>query len=239
MLYLSASSISDFYRCPMSYHYRVNNKESAILSDDLILGQVIHTAVEKYDDFYSAFEFADAEWKNKTGARYSVPRKPPKSIKKLIKGYFDIMDEVKGTADYVQMEKEHFFRFKYRSDIMLVGKIDLMANGCIFDWKTSPAPPSNYVLYDPQFTIYWLAYRQLFKRDPEKIYYGWLYGGRLYEVPMDEALLKNLDLILDRMAEICYNMENTVRLMGYQCSRCMYRGICYSELEGKNESVGS
>ncbi len=231
MLYLSASSVGDFYKCPKSYHYRVNNKESAILSDPMILGSVIHEAIELHDDLESMTTFAVAEWEKRTRGTYSKPRKPPRSIKNLLKGYIKIRDDIIGTADHVLMDKEHFFRFQYRDDIMLVGKIDLIADGKIYDWKTGAVPPTNYGLYDPQFTTYWLAYRQIYKTDPEGIYYGWLYGNRLYDVPMKEAQLKNLDLLLDRMAEICYNMDNVPRVMGYQCNRCLYRGICYLEFE--------
>lgn len=231
MLYLSASSLGDFYKCPKSYYYRVNNKESVVLSDDIILGSVIHEAIELHDDLESMTTFAVAEWEKRTSGGYSKPRKPPKSIKNLLKGYLEILDGIKGTSDHVIMDKEHFFRFQYRSDIMLVGKIDLIADGKIYDWKTGSAPPSTYTLYDPQFTTYWLAYRQIYKTDPESINYGWLYGKRLYDVPMKEASLANLDLLLDRMAEICYNMDNVPRVMGYQCARCIRRGICYLEFE--------
>jgi CRISPR/Cas system-associated exonuclease Cas4 (RecB family) len=231
MLYISASSLGDFYKCPKSYYYRVNNKESAILSDDMIFGSVIHEAVELHDDPESCCEFAIAEWQKRSGDSYSKTRKPPKSIKNILKGYFKIIDEIKGTTDHMEMIREHFFRFQYRDDIMLVGKIDLIADGKIYDWKTGSAPPSNYNLYDLQFTTYWLAYREMYKVDPESINYGWLYGGRTYKVPMKEALLKNLDLAIDRMSEICYNMDNNVRILGYQCNRCLYRGICHLELE--------
>jgi len=230
VLYFSASSIKDFYKCPKSFSYRRTNKEAAILSDHMLLGTVIHNAIEENTEYEPMVKHALAEW-DKLGGTYSETRKPPKSIKNLIKGYFEIEDRIKGTSDHMEMTKEHFFRFKYKDDIMLVGKIDLIANGRVYDWKTGARPPTRYDLHDLQFTTYWLAYRELFKTDPEGIHYGWLAGGRTYDVPMKDSLLRNLDLAIDRMAEICYNRDNEVRVLGYGCNSCLYRGICQLELE--------
>jgi len=135
---------------------------------------------------------------------------------------------------------EHSFKLPIMDGVYLIGKMDRVESDVFYDWKTAGKPPGRYELRDIQFMFYWWAFRQLYGCDPRAIYYGYLMGGKCYNVNMNPVLLEDAKVLLDKTAKIVYNMRNKEteaeiynefsRIGGWQCSRCMYRGICDRDL---------
>jgi CRISPR/Cas system-associated exonuclease Cas4 (RecB family) len=230
-IFVSASSLSDFNVCPKKYHYRTTQPNTAKFNDDILFGSIIHAAIEKYNTFTEAKEYALTAWEDLTV--YSK-RKPPKSIDNLLAGYFNVIVPALNLNAETKKLVEHYFRIPYKDDIILVGKVDFILNDCIYDWKTSVNKPSDCELYATQFAVYYIAYTYLFKRPPEKIFYGHLYSGQLIEVPIFDSIIINTKLLIDKMVMSIKLGLVQERVLGYFCRGCFYKDICFEEL--RNES---
>ena len=115
-------------------------------------------------------------------------------------------------------------------NVFLVGKIDRISGGNIFDWKTARRPPSRLDT-DVQFILYHFAYKTLFGKEPTGIYYGALSTGELvkynHNEKYEELLLKSLlpKMIFD------ISQQNFQRdgLFKKSCYRCNYKKDCLKD----------
>lgn len=237
MIRLSASSIKDFLECPQRFWYRHNKPETKIESDHMILGSIIHEAIEKFDSEMTAVVWANEEWdKEVKNAFAEKVKKPPKNIDKLLGNYYN---KIVPKLENVGVIKEEFFDVPWgylgKEEIRLIGKMDRISGNSVYDWKSSSRRPSKYVLQDIQFYIYALAYDKLFNRLPDNIYYGHLYTGNLYDVELkDEMLYVTLPEIIIRVAE-----QHTLppfRVTGFHCQWCIFNEICFNDMDNGDET---
>jgi CRISPR/Cas system-associated exonuclease Cas4 (RecB family) len=227
MLRLSATAIKDLFACDKMYYYRVHHPEAAILSDDIIFGQLIHKAIEEIDNLSEAKEYVTKLWTDKTKTDFlGSPKKYPKSIDRLLNGYYKKILPLLGPKENALVE--HTFSVHWKDNIDVIGKWDRVDGESIFDWKTGIVAPNKYVYNDIQFHIYGWVYNKIFKEMPKNVYYGHLYTGTLYNINMTDATLANVELLLDRATKMVYN-GSEARDTGYHCGRCLYRGICWEE----------
>ncbi len=232
MLYLSATGIKDFLDCPKRSKYRRDKKESAVIDVHVDFGGIVHTAIEDFDTYDEALEFSLAEWETRynTNSFMGKTTKTPKSFRKMFKGYYnEILPAI--THDGFEIaEKEIMVEHvaPFDSNIMLIGKFDRIQTEKIWDWKTSMKPPDVYDLQDFQFYFYDYLFRLVYDMEPE-LYYGYLYGGSTHKIEINKTMQDNtLDLIKHVADEMYEGIEH--RVTGYQCRRCFYRGICYSDM---------
>lgn len=234
MLRLSATALKDLFACEKMYYYRVHHPEAAALSDDIIFGSIIHNTIAKTDNFLEATDYANQQWSNKTHP-YKVinkdtevlpSKKFSKNINKVLDNYYTKILPTLGPRENALIE--HTFEFPYKEGIKIVGKWDRIDRECVYDWKTGTFVPDIYMMNDIQFHIYWWAYRKVFKNDPKALYYGHLNNGTVYNISMNSAYLANVELLLDKAVKQVYNGVEA-RETGYQCRRCLYRGICWEE----------
>lgn len=231
---LSASSIQDYVECRKRFWYRIHKSSEAIQSDNMIFGSIIHEAVEKFDDISLAREFFWKEW-NSVKSQSFLPDvdSPPKDVERILNGYYNkILPKIPKDEN---SKRELFFEVpwgenQFGEKVEIIGKIDRIADNVIYDWKTTSSRPSQYVLQSIQFYVYHYAYEQLYNKYPDGIYYGHLYTGSLYPVELKKSLIDNLQVLIE---DISNNINNFYRITGYQCSRCMFRDICYRELENE------
>jgi hypothetical protein len=227
MLRLSATALKDLFSCEKMYYYRVHHSEAATLSDDIIFGNVIHNVIAKTDNISNAMHYASELWKDKTQTDFlGHIKKPPKDIEKVLNNYYTKILPTLGPRTNALIE--HSFEIPWREDVKVVGKWDRIDRECVYDWKTGTNVPDIYTMNDIQFHIYWWAYRKIFKNDPKELYYGHLGNGKVYNIGMNSAYLTNVELLLDKAAKQVYN-GGEARETGYQCRRCLYRGICWEE----------
>jgi len=237
MLYLSASFIKDFIECPYRAKLRRDIPEQAVVSDDVIFGEIVHSAIEKFNDYDTGLEFCLNEWKNrktKTSFLEEELPEPPKSFRKMLKGYYgDIISQINPDGfEYVQ--KEVMVKHQLDADTMLIGKFDRIQVDKVFDWKTAMKPPDQYDLSDFQFYFYDYLFNLIYDMEPQ-IFYGYLYGGRIYEVNILPSMRNNTKYVVQEVAN-SIRAGIDYRVAGFQCRRCFYRLPCYSEMNNELEN---
>ena len=238
MLYLSASMLKDLFACEKRGYYHQTVPEKAILSDELILGKLVHEAIEKYDGFQEAYAFVTKSWEGLKNKDVFLNRKikPPKDVSKLLNGYYSEIVPLLGPKESSLIE--YFFTLDHITStgpIKVVGKIDRLDvnnGGNVWDWKTKVSSPNTYELLDIQFQIYAWAYLKMYQKLPKNVYYGHLMGGELYNINIPKEGIRNVELLLDKAAKMVYNGLEA-RTTGYQCTRCMYRAVCMEEFLGE------
>jgi len=244
---ISYSSMKDFWECQKRYWYRVTNPKASISNIHMVFGSIVHISLERYEEkgkeLNKLVGWSLHEWDRRMATADfmggKIP-KPPKSFKRMYVNYIEkIRPKLKDNPKI-----EHFFKLplSYSPDgetqVYFVGKIDRKDDGGIYDWKTSERLPDRYALSDTQFFAYWWAYKIEFNADPEKIYYGHLGSGNLYNINMSHVLLRNFGKLLDKTAEVVYNswrQEDFPRVIGYQCGKCPFRSICGRELREEED----
>lgn len=237
MIYLSASSIKDIWQCRRRWYYRTNFKERAVPNEYMIFGGIVHKAIEKMwrGELIAgepAINWCESEWYKQENDAFFLDD-PPKKFHVYVNGFDKIHNAELSSFSKDGALVEHFFKFPYKENIMIVGKMDLILDNIIFDWKTTYKKPSQYDLGDFQFLLYEWAYREMFGKKPAGNFYGHLAGGKLYDVNRPEALVETVPEILDRTIEMVYNETedgNWPRWTGSHCDWCVYKGICWNEL---------
>lgn len=244
---LSYSSTKDAWECLKRYFYRVTNPKASVSNIHMVFGSIVHASLERYElkgtELNKLVGWSLHEWDRRMvtadflGGK--VP-KPPKSFKRMYTNYIEyIKPELKDNPTI-----EHFFKIPMsyspdgKTQIYFVGKIDRRDDGGIYDWKTSERLPDIYALKDTQFFAYWWAHLKEFHTSPQSIYYGHLGSGKLYNIDMSIPLLDNFKTLLDKTAEMVYNSwrhEEFPRVIGYQCGKCPFRGICFRELREEED----
>ena len=61
-IFISASLLEDFVSCSKRVYYRTNKPEQHIQSPEMVIGEVVHSAIERYWDNHDlAINFAHTE----------------------------------------------------------------------------------------------------------------------------------------------------------------------------------
>ena len=235
ILRVSASSAKDSEPCPRRLWYRRHSPEVAKLSKAVVFGSIVHEAVEKHTQIGYAIKWAEEEWERKMGSNFAKGATvPPKDFNKMLENYYYIMLPNFRDAPDTEIEKFFDIPWKHYKDsslnIHIVGKIDRIANRCIYDWKTSTRAPSYYTKQDIQFYIYDWAYKQLYGEYPEQVIYGFLQRGKLYPIEIFEASRHNLVNIINKAID-AFILDSSVWVSGYHCGNCFYRDQCKSDIE--------
>lgn len=221
-LYLSASAISDFLDCSQRYYYRTTQKEQAISSNDMLVGTIVHEMIEKYwNDEAKAREELVVQLKF-----FNLPATSVGKATTSLETFFSLFFPLLSEDDLI----EYKFKLPLEKDVFLVGKIDRVSNGNLFDWKTSTTPPSD-ISKDIQFILYSEAYRRLSGSDPIAVYYASLTTGKLIKLRQNEVLTKLLfDEIIPSMTDIVTNkFFSRQGLFKNRCHFCSFKDVCYEE----------
>lgn len=231
MIRLSATAISDFLECPKRLWYRTNHPDASEVSDHVVFGQIIHEAIEKFTTADDAISWSESEWpKRWVDAEFAViSKKTPKSFSKQLRNYFNLIEPKIDRSEF--NKKEMFFRipYKWKEPVEIIGKIDRVTNS-VWDWKTGLKKPSRYELQDIQFYTYAWAYKKLYNRYPESVYFGHLQTGTIHKVTIKQVLLNNFERTVNYVLE---NLnKEPILITGYQCNTCFYKEICYAEQDG-------
>ena len=231
-LRLSASSIKDYLECPKRFWYRTYKRDKSKVSNHVVFGSIVHEAIEEFEDGKDAVKWAVKEWAERMTPEYEfaeikqVP-KPPKSFTKMLGNYYTKIVPMLPTEE--PQETEFFFEVPWADDVIILGKIDLIAGLNIFDWKTGARTPTKYQLQDFQFYLYEWAYEKMYGERP-KVYYGYLNSGDLIPIGMNDQLREGVGEIIDGVIANIKN-ESYYRVTGYHCWNCFYRDHCYGEME--------
>lgn len=98
----------------------------------------------------------------------------------------------------------------------------------ITDYKTDKFSPERdpFVLHrNPQFTIYSLAFREIFNEKEESILYYHLRSGKIFETHRSEKDFDYLKSLLDEVSEGIIK-DKFVPKYGFRCGFCDYKAPC-------------
>lgn len=221
-IYLSASSIKDFLECSKRFEFRTTHKEQEIQNDDMTVGTIVHYAIEKFwNDELSATQEIEQQLKF-----FNLPATSVGKARTSLETFFLNFRGLLSDDDLI----EYSFKLPLEKDVFLVGKIDRISNGNIFDWKTTTTPPTD-ISKDIQFIIYQEAYRRLFKKEPIATYYGSLTTGKLIKLKSNLALTNLLfyDIIPAMTTQVKEKLFYKKGMFTNSCHRCVYKELCFEE----------
>jgi putative RecB family exonuclease len=244
---LSVSRLRAYMQCPMLYRWRYElGLEPEFTSADLVFGSAIHHAIAEFHGssntldglaMMSCFtDYWDAASANTNGLRFKTPEE--ELIQKaaaMCEAYVDRFRDV--AAD----ETELLFQIPLIDPASgagdpahsLNGCIDMVANGAIYEFKTSGRAHSQRDADQSiQLTAYSLAYEYLYDQPPKALHLVTLTKTKEPKVhvvstqrnPKDyQRLMEMAEGVLEAIHEGIYyrNLEPM-----YGCGGCAYQRTC-------------
>lgn len=227
-VYLSASSIGDFIKCPQKVLYRIKKPFPETPTKEMIIGKIAHSAIEKgWKDRKVAYSILHQEAREEGLTKSDIT-----NLEFYIDIFFMNFSSLLGTKDHI----EYNFKLPLHDDVFIVGKMDRISNGNVFDWKTGSRPPTK-LSGDVQCIIYEYAYTKLFGKEPTSICIGSLGKGQLIPYTRNQMYVDELfNNIIPRMIRTIKN-ESYERLgmFNHSCFRCPYKMGCLGK--GSEEYV--
>lgn len=218
-VYLSATSISDFIKCPQKVLYRFKKTVPEVPTKGMIIGSIAHKAIEKgwrgKEQAYSIVHSGVKE--NNLKAQDTI------NLEFMMDIFFlNFRDRLKD-KDLI----EYTFKLPLYDDVFIVGKMDRISSGNLYDWKTSSKLPSR-LGNDVQCIIYDWAYRKLFDVQPDSICIAGLSTGELIPYREDRLFTKELfDNIIPRMIKtVRHETYERLGVFNHSCYFCPYKAGC-------------
>lgn len=228
-IHLSASLINDYISCNKKVYYRIQHPELAIPDRYMVIGDIVHHALEGYwDSREKAIEFSFGELYK----RIPEDKSALKFTEKCLGTFFDNFIAYVSKDDKIEQR----FKIPYEKDIFIVGKMDRISNGSVFDWKTA-RKPSTDISGDIQFILYDWAYKQIYGKEPSGVYYAALTNGSIIKYKHDNVaktvlFSEIIPQILDSIRRGDYTANGVFRRSCYGCS---YSETCLEELRNRVE----
>lgn len=217
-IYLSASSISDFIKCPQKVMYRIKKTVPEVKSREMVIGTIAHYAIEKgWNNRERALSIIESECKSE-----GLRKADKTNLEFMIDIFFLNFKDRLTDKDLIE------FRFKVPlyDDVFIVGKIDRVSSGNLYDWKTGKLPTKLF--NDVQCIIYEWAYHQLFQKEPASICQAGLSTGELLPYRRDELYVEEIfENIIPRMIRtVRHDGYERLGLFNHSCFRCPYKAGC-------------
>lgn len=249
---ISVTRIRTYLLCPEQYRYRyVHKAEPEFVSAAMLFGDCLHQALAEfhrskntlewgqvYDRFIEAWT-ANAEHAERIGCDVRFKSQEESDLmtkaQSLLSQYCDQFATLK--ADDVELPFEQPLLDPLTgagdSDIRLVGKIDLVAENSIYEFKTSARSFSQTEADESiQMTAYSAAYEYLYGEKPEHLYIVALVKTKEPKIQMIETTRTDIDTqrFMDMAVGVAQAIESTLfyRNLEYQygCPNCEHFGKC-------------
>ena len=186
----------------------------------MVVGNIVHEAIEKFWNdgaerlVYIYKEFLSRLPSDKLSLDYAY---------KCNTFFTQKFQNLLSSGDVV----EEKFRIPLEKDVFIVGKMDRISNGNVFDWKTARRPLTT-VSGNIQFILYNWAYKKMYNSNPSGVYYAALGNGSLVKYHPDPVAEKSL------FDEIIPQAIRTIKDKDYirngifrkACYRCPYSESC-------------
>jgi len=209
--FISASLLNDYISCNFKAFYRIFAKREAAPSKYMSIGTIVHAAIEKFSsDEEKAVSFV---------YKQSVPglyKKDYTTAEDCVRSYFDNFAKFMTEDD--EIEKQ--FKTKLYDDVYLVGKFDRISRGIIYDWKTTTKVPSS-LSSDPQFIVYHDAYKRIYGKPANAVFFASLSEGRL--VPYEHSEFHHKELFEKVVPQLIKDIKNKV----FFREGIFRKGVCY------------
>lgn len=246
--HFSYSQLSTMLMCPYKYYLQyVARRGWDIVPSAVSFGGAIHKAIQvfhsdlkshtangKYSDEFKNTFSADADKNNVVFRDSDEFGSLMERGETLITQYVDTFSDLKPTE--VEMEFRLPLVNSYTGDLHskdVVGKIDLIADGGIFELKTgSSAMPKSAVDENLQLILYGWAYKMLYGRKPEKLVLVNLVKTKTPKIQVldteinpekERKLLHLIFSVNEAIEKECFYPNPRG---GYGCSGCSYALTC-------------
>lgn len=224
MIKISASAIRDYLECPAKVKFRHLVPEQAEQNEKMAIGTVVHKTVELfYNDRDKGFSYALQK-------AHEMTLNEDK-INKCLKNFYNNYSHLLADTD----EVEKFFSYPLYKDVNIVGKIDRISNGVIYDWKTGETCPDT-LANDIQFIIYFISYIKLYNKEPISSVLVSLNDNKILTYKFNEpyATILMQQIIPTMVDQIkSKNLAKTGLYNRYTCKRCSFRKVCMEETFGR------
>jgi CRISPR/Cas system-associated exonuclease Cas4 (RecB family) len=230
-VYLSASSISDFIKCPQKVLYRLKKTVPEIPNKDMITGKIIHFALEKgWDNRERANSIIEQECEREKLKKYDETR-----LKFMVDMFFLNFKHLVAESDFI----EYRFKIPLYDDVFIVGKMDRISKGYVYDWKSGRVATKLY--NDVQCIIYEWAFQKLFQKDPNGVRVAALSTGELLYYNRDNLYVKEIfENIIPRMIRtVRHDSYERLGLFNHSCFRCPYKLGCLGGAENELDNTVS
>ena len=220
-IHISASLLVDYIQCNKRTFFRINAPESSVSSKESKIGVAIHRVIEEHPDNKS---LGTAMLSNLLGSIEGIEDADTRFGLLCIENYYTRFSPLLDSGSALS---EKFFKIKLEPDVFLVGRIDRISNGIIYDWKSKRVPPKKLV-DDIQFLIYEYAYRKIYGKKALYSVFGALATGE-HIVHRSTELGKSTlfeELIPAVIANIKRGTLPKTGLFSGSCFRCQYKGTC-------------
>lgn len=218
-VFLSASSISDFIKCPRKVMYRVKKTVTVEESKEMKMGSTIHLAIEKgWRSRDEAYKILHTDGKQRGLAKADIY-----NMEFLIDMFFLNFQPRLRENDLI----EHFFKVPLYDDVFVVGKMDRISEGEIYDWKSGQT--ATNLAYDVQCILYDWAYKKEFGKSAKSICIASLKKGELIPYHRDDLYVDEVfNKIIPRMIRTIKNetWDERLGLFNHSCFRCPYKVGC-------------
>jgi hypothetical protein len=222
-IYISASLLKDYLECPRKVYYRLDFPELIVQNEDMIVGNILHYAIEKYwNDDVSAFKYVETEEKNN-----NLSDKYREKIFTCLDNFYKNFRSLLSPEDLIE------YRFKVEfGRAFLVGKMDrITKSGIVIDWKTSTSTSRN-ISRDPQFVLYHYAYQNIFNKPPVSVLKVNLYDATISTYERDSGVeFSLLTSLVNRVTTAIKEGEYPpTGVFTGKCGRCPCLTACHKEL---------
>ena len=218
MVYLSASSISDFIQCSQKVKYRFG-KIKQIPTKGMTIGRIAHEAIEKgWQDKEIAYRVVQT-----LGRANELSRSDIGNMEFFMDIFFLNFRPYLREDDKV----EYSFKLPLYDDVFIVGKMDRISNGNVYDWKTS-SRISKRLDNDVQCIIYDYAYERIFGEPAKSINVCSLSKGNLVPYMKKDIYVKEVfENIIPRMIKTVKNSSfERTGMFNHSCFMCPYKQVC-------------
>lgn len=226
-IYLSATSIADFVKCPQKVLYRLKKTVPEVLSKEMIMGRIVHTALERgWNNRERAYSIVNSEIKST-----SLKKQDQTKMEFMLDLFFLNFRHLIKDNDLIEFK----FKLPLYDDVFIVGKMDRISNGNLYDWKTGIT--ANKLGNDVQCIVYDWAYNKHFGHSPSSICIASLTNGQLIPYTRDSLANEELfDNIIPRMIRtIKHDLYERTGIFNHSCFRCVYKAGCLGT--GESEYV--
>lgn len=217
-VFLSASSISDFISCSQKVKYRFS-KTLQIPTKGMTIGRIAHKAIEE------GWRYKPATYDaiRKMASDNNLTKSDVVNLEFMMDIFFLNFKPSLRDDDLV----EYSFKLHLYDDVFIVGKIDRISNGNIFDWKTSSKIPKR-TDNDVQCIIYDYAYTRIFGEPPKSVNVCSLSKGNLVPYMKKDIYVKEVfENIIPRMIRTVKNSSfERTGMFNHSCFMCPYKHVC-------------
>lgn len=220
--HISASSLKDFIRCNRMLYYRKFFAETANSTDEQGAGSAVHKIVEE------KWDKRDPEYEKLIRVQYNVGEDMNSRMIRSISNFYSQYSSLLTKDDL----SEYNFKIQLSKEVALVGKMDrvITSQDIIIDWKTSEFVPKS-IDNDVQFIIYYIAYKEIFGREPTVMLIN-LARNKVVEFKPKKWYVDPLrNEILPYMARMVERNEYPrTGLFNGNCVNCSYIDTCWKEI---------